>query len=174
MKNLIIIGILLIGNLVAGDSWSLNKRRGVAPATDKFYLAECASCHFGYQAGLLPSKSWKKIMGNLDNHFDTDASLEPEDTNTILEYLVNNSAEKFTNYKRSSRINNSISRSNTPIAITDTPYIIKKHEKIPSRLIRQKEVSSLANCKTCHTTANRGIYGERDINIPNYGRWDDD
>ena len=174
MKKLIFIGILLVGSLIAGDSFRSNQKRGVAPVTDKFYLAECASCHFGYQPGLLPSRSWKKVMGGLEDHFGTDASLEPEDINKILKYLVDNSAEKSTNYKRSKKINKSISRYDTPIAITKTPYIVRKHDEIPTRLIKQKEVSSLANCKTCHTTADRGIYGERDINIPNYGRWDDD
>lgn len=152
----------------------MGEKRGVAPALNENYINECASCHFGYQAGLLPNRSWEKIMGGLEDHFGTDASLEPEDVQTILKYLVDNSAEKFTNYKRSKRINNSISRYSTPIAITKTPYIVKKHDDIPSKLITQKEVSSLANCKACHTTADKGIYGERDINIPNYGRWDDD
>ncbi len=172
MKGLIFISVLLIGNLYA-DGWSWGQKKGVAPVTDKLYIEECASCHFGYQAGLLPSRSWKKVMSGLDDHFGTDASLEPEDNQKILKYLVNNSAEKFTNYKRSKRINNSISRYSTPIAITKTPYMIKKHKQIPIKLIKQKEVSSLANCKTCHTTADKGIYRERDILIPNYGKWDD-
>jgi hypothetical protein len=150
------------------------ERRGVAPVTNDFYAKECASCHFAFQPGLLPSRSWKKLMGDLENHFDTDASLEPEDNKKILRYLVRNSAEKFTNYKRSRKINNSIYRDETPIAVSDTRYFIDKHRDIRKKLITQKEVGSLANCMACHKTADRGLYGERDINIPNYGKWDDD
>ena len=150
-----------------------SSKKGVAPVTNDFYIKECGSCHFAYQPGLLPERSWVKLMKNLDNHFDSDASLEPEDNKKILDYLVENSAEKHTNYKRSRKIYRSIGSNETPIAVTDTPYFIKKHREIRKDLITQKQVKSLSNCKACHTTAERGIYGERDINIPNYGRWDD-
>ena len=171
MKKTILTSLLIAGSLVAG-SLTANKR-GVAPVSDSFYMKECASCHFAYQPGLLPSKSWEKMMGNLSNHFGTDASLEPVDNKTILKYLVENSAEKSTQYKRSKKINDSIPRNETPIAITETKYFIKEHRGIPSRLIEQKEVKSLANCMACHTTADTGSYSERAIKIPNYGKWED-
>ncbi|MCK4974986.1 MAG: diheme cytochrome c [Sulfurimonas sp.] len=173
MKKLILLSLLIAGSLYA-SSISFGERRGVAPVTDRFYEKECGSCHFAYQPGLLPSKSWRRVMGDLDNHFDTDASLEPEDNKKILRYLVKNSAEKFANYKRSRKINNSINRDEIPIAVSDTRYFIKKHRDIRRKLITQKEVGSLSNCVACHKTADKGLYGERDIRIPNYGRWDDD
>jgi Dihaem cytochrome c len=172
MKKLILISLLVAGSLYAGI-FDSREKRGVAPATDEFYIKECASCHFAYQPGLLPERSWVKLMGNLKDHFETDASLEREDNKKILKYLVDNSAEKFTNYKRSKKINKSIRSDEAPIAVTDTRYFIKEHRGIRKDLITQKEVKSLANCKACHTTAEKGLYGERDINIPNYGRWDD-
>lgn len=173
MKKLILLSLLVAGSLYA-SSLGFGERRGVAPVTDKFYEKECGSCHFTYQPGLLPGRSWKKVIKNLENHFDTDASLEPGDNKKILRYLVDNSAEKFSNYKRSRKINNSIYRDETPIAVTDTRYFIKKHRDIRKKLITQKEVGSLSNCMACHTTADRGSYSERDINIPNYGKWNDD
>ena len=173
MKKIIITAVLIAGSLFADSSSGWNQKSGVAEVTDKFYISECASCHFAYQPGLLPHKSWEKVMGNLSEHFGTDASLEPEDNQKILKYLVDNSAEKFRHYKRSRKINDSIASYDTPIAISKTPYFIKEHREIPSKLIKQKEVSSISNCTACHTTAQRGIYSERDINIPNYGKWDD-
>ena len=172
MKYLIIM-IALVSSLIAGSDYRSGKS-GVAMVTNEFYKMECGSCHFAYQPGLLPSRSWEKLMGDLENHFDTDASLEADDTNTLIEYLKSNSAEKFSNYKRSRKINNSISKYDTPIAISDTPYFVKEHRGIQTKLIEQKEVKSLSNCMACHTTAQKGIYSERDINIPNYGKWDDD
>jgi hypothetical protein len=53
------------------------------------------------------------------------------------------------------------------------PYFIRKHREIPRRIIKQKEVKTLSNCTACHTTAEKGVYSERAIRIPNYGRWDD-
>ena len=46
-------------------------------------------------------------------------------------------------------------------------------KEIRKNLITQKEVKGLFNCIACHTTADKGIYGERDIKIPNFGRWED-
>jgi hypothetical protein len=171
MKKLIIASLLVAGSLVADSFYG---KRGVAPVTDEFYKAECASCHFAYQPGLLPAKSWTKLMGDLSNHFNTDASLESADNQKILKYLLENSAEKSTQYKRSRKINDSIAKNETPIAVSKTRYFIQKHREIAPKLIEQKEVKSLANCMACHTTADKGSYSERDIKIPNYGRWEND
>lgn len=173
MKSIILGIVLLSVCLFAGDDYGYRGYKGVAPVTDKLYINECASCHFAYQPGLLPERSWVKLMANLQNHFDTDATLDSQEHQKILRYLVDNSADKATNYKRSRKINNSIRAYDTPIAVSDTPYFTKEHRKIRKDLIEQKEVKSISNCIACHTSADRGIYGERYINIPNYGRWDD-
>lgn len=173
MNKIILTLLLLSVSLLADDDYGYRGYKGVAPVTNKFYLNECASCHFGYQPGLLPERSWVKLMDNLENHFGTDASLEPEDNKKILKYLIENSADKFTNYKRSRKIYKSIRSYDTPIAVSDTPYFIKEHRGIRKDLVEQKEVMSISNCMACHTSADRGIYSERYINIPNYGRWDD-
>ena len=55
MKYLIVLSIF-IGSLFAQD---------VAPVNNELYVKECGYCHFAYQAGLLPSSSWNKIMSNL-------------------------------------------------------------------------------------------------------------
>lgn len=174
MKKLILISLLLAVSLMAESYYGFGSKRGVAPVSDGFYKTECASCHFGYQPGLLPAKSWTKLMGDLSNHFGTDASLEAVDNQRILKYLVENSAEKSTQYKRSKKINDSIAVNETPIAVSKTKYFVRKHREISKRLIVQKEVKSLSNCMACHTTADKGIYSERAIKIPNYGRWEDD
>jgi len=172
MRALIFIFVLFSTGLFA-DDYGYSYSKGVAPVSNELYKNECASCHFAYQPGLLPERSWIKLMSNLEDHFDTDASLEPEDNKKILRYLIDNSADKFTNYKRSRKINQSIRSYDTPIAVSQTPYFKKEHREIRKDLITQKEVKSLSNCMACHTTADKGIYSERYINIPNYGRWDD-
>ncbi|MFA9374721.1 MAG: diheme cytochrome c [Poseidonibacter sp.] len=169
--KLLIITLLFLSNLFSSEYAS--SKVGVKPVDNELYKNECSACHFDYQPGLLPSKSWKKIMSNLENHFDTDASLDNEDFQTISEYLEKNSAEKAMNYKRSRRIVNSIASNEIPQSITKVRYIIKKHNEIRPSLITQKEVKGLFNCTACHTTAQKGIYSERDIIIPNFGRWED-
>jgi len=165
MKKLILAAISTATILFA--------QSGVKPVDNKLYTKECGSCHFDFQPGLLPEKSWLKMMSNLENHFGTDASLAKEEHDTLVGYLRINSSDKAMEYKRSRKMTQSISFYDTPIKITEVPYFIKKHREIPKRMITQNEVKTLSNCAACHTTAQKGIYSERAIKIPNYGRWDD-
>lgn len=163
MKSLIFLSTLSL-TLFALD---------VKPVTNETYKNECSACHFAYQPGLLPSNSWNKIMANLENHFNTDASLDNADFKIIKDYLNENSAEKAMEYKRSRKIVNSIRNGDIPKSISKTPYMIRKHDELRANMINQPEIKGLFNCVACHTTAQKGIYSERDINIPNYGRWED-
>lgn len=169
--------IILLASALFADDYGYNNnikpsKKGVAPVNNALYLKECGSCHFAYQPGLLPENAWVKMMNNLENHFDTDASLAKKDWISISNYLNQNSAEKNMEYKRSSRIVNSLRGQPIPDSISKTPYMIEKHNEIRPSLITQKEVKGIFNCIACHTTADKGIYSERDIKIPNYGRWE--
>ena len=170
MKYLIFLA-LIINSLLASDNF--NTKTDVAPVKNDLYIKECGSCHFPYQAGLLPANAWNKMMTNLENHFNSDASLNEADLQTLTKYLNDNSAEKNMQYKRSNRIVSSLAKNQIPDSISTTPYMIKKHEDIRKDLITQNEVKGLFNCIACHKTADKGIYGERDINIPNFGKWED-
>lgn len=174
MKLLLLITFLLSVSFADDDNYKGTKptKKGVAPVNNALYLKECGSCHFAYQPGLLPQNAWNKMMNNLENHFNTDATLAEEDFISISNYLKNNSAEKNMDYKRSSRIVNSLRGRPIPDSISQTPYMIEKHSEIRPSLITQKEVKGIFNCIACHTTADKGIYNERDIKIPNYGRWE--
>ena len=170
MKYLIFLTIFL--NSLFAESYS-SGRTDVAPVNNQLYIKECGSCHFPYQPGLLPTNSWKKMMVNLDKHFETDATLAPEDFETLSKYLNDNSAEKNMQYKRSNRIVSSLLPGQEADSISTTPYMVQKHREIRKDLITQPDVKGLFNCMACHTTADKGIYSERAINIPNFGRWED-
>lgn len=170
MRYLVFIPIFL-SFLFADDGFSA--KTDVAPVNNQLYIKECGSCHFPYQAGLLPANAWNKMMTNLENHFNSDASLSLENFQTISKYLNDNSAEKNMQYKRSNRIVSSLNANQVPDSISTTPYMVKKHREIRKDLITQPEVKGLFNCIACHTTADKGLYGERDIKIPNFGKWED-
>jgi len=170
MKYLIFLA-LIINSLLASDNF--NTKTDVAPVNNQLYIKECGSCHFPYQPGLLPSNAWNKMMTNLENHFNSDASLNEADLQTLTKYLNDNSAEKNMQYKRSNRIVSSLLPGQVADSISTTPYMVQKHREIRKDLITQPDVKGLFNCMACHTTADKGIYSERAINIPNYGRWED-
>lgn len=146
--------------------------RGVAPVSNPLYTKECASCHFGYPAGLLPSASWRHIMRTLTQHYGTDASIGESERAQIENFLVQNASET-SNYKRSVKITRSLQSGVLYTSLTQIPYLQRKHRKIDKNLINQKEVRSLARCAACHRDAEKGEFSKRTVNIPNYGAWRD-
>lgn len=137
------------------------------------YKEECASCHMAYPAWLLPSRSWQKIMAGLENHFGEDASLDAASLQSISQYLQDNSAETSP-ARRARKILRSTSQDNTPVRITELPYIQRKHREVPDKLINgNPKVKSLSNCAACHQTAAQGVFDDDHVRIPGYGRWDD-
>jgi len=168
-------GVLTIPVVFSDDDRREYHQRsvGVAPVTSPIYKEECSSCHMAYPPGLLPARSWKKIMAGLESHFGDNAELEPDTFKSISEFLVSNSADD-SNYRRSRKIMRSLSDKDVPIRISETPYIINKHDEIPDKLIKyNKKVNSLSNCSACHNKAEQGLFSEHGVNIPGFGRWDD-
>ncbi len=148
-------------------------QKSVDRAANTLYVNECAACHMAYQPEFLPKRSWKKMMKGLDNHFDVDATMDPTDHTILSQYLQENAADAKHIDRTFARFARSISDSHTPLRITEIPKFKREHREIPQRLIKQKEVKSLANCVACHQGADKGSYDEHSISIPNYGRWDD-
>lgn len=170
-------GTLLIAAPVfaAQDSMSewlftIDRMKGIKPATDRKYLKECGDCHFAYQPGLLPAKSWQKLLtaDALKNHFGENAELDPATREAILDYAVNNAAETSW-YKRSRKIAVATEKGPAPLRITELRYISRVHHEIPEKMIKgNKDVKSLAMCNTCHTQADKGVFDSDTVNIPNY------
>lgn len=141
---------------------------GVKTVENELYNEECGSCHFAYQPGLLPSRSWKKLMENksLQNHFEEDISYDDKKIlNELTNYLISNAADK-SKYKRSIKINRSIPSSSTPIRISEAPYIKRKHHELSTKVIKQDAVGSLGNCTACHNSAQTGDYDDDNVTIP--------
>ncbi len=180
----IAVGALtLISQIVLSDDDHHERRRGnssserpvdVGPVTNAAYAKECGQCHFAYPPGLLPERSWRKIMNNLNSHFGDNAELPPNDRDQIMSYLVGNSAEHG-NYRRSEKIIKTVGASDVPMRITDLSYFRNKHSEVPDRLIKgNKQVGTLANCSACHTRAGEGSFSEHEVKIPGGGRWEND
>ena len=130
-----------------------------------YYEEECGACHFVYQPELLPSASWVKILENLDDHFGEMIELDDDSRKTIAAYLKSNSAE-YSSAKRAVKIMRSL-RNQVPLKITDIPYIIEKHHEISPNILKRESIGSLSNCIACHTTAEKGIYEDDNVKIPN-------
>lgn len=178
-----LIFLALFASLMAKDEFFGGEKKGkkeVAPVSNELYKKECASCHFGYQPGLLPKASWEHIMSTLDKHYGVDASLENSNVKALNEYILPNSAEYAQEYKRSAKITKSLRPGELYTSITQIPYIKKKHEDVnswleknPKGIIAKKEVKTMANCSACHKKADNGVFSKKTVEIPTYGAWRD-
>lgn len=148
---------------------TFSRQKEVQPVDNKTYADECGSCHYAYPPGLLPSKSWAKLLDEkaLSDHFGENASLDKDTLKVIYDYAMDNAAEK-TWYKRSRKIALA-TEDETPIRITEVSYIKRKHHDIPEKMIKgNKDVKSLSYCNACHTKADKGIFDNDTVSIPNY------
>ncbi len=150
-----------------------NRSNYVSAVTDPLYKEECGSCHMVYPPGLLPARSWDKMMLELENHFGDNAELDADTHRKITQFLLTNSADK-SEYRRSKKFSRSVSSNEVPIRITEIPYFKHEHDEIPARMVAGNDkVNSLSQCDACHRQADQGRFDEHDVRIPGYGRWDD-
>jgi len=141
-------------------------KRLFKPVDNPTYKEICGECHFAYQPELLPSGSWEKILAGLSDHNGEEIEIDQESKKIIYEYLKANGAEN-SSAKPAVKIIKSL-RGQTPMRITDVPYIRHKHEDddIPADAFTRKSVGSMSNCIACHTTAENGIYDDDNVVIP--------
>jgi len=146
------------------DDHEEHESKYLAPVTNEVFRQECGACHFAYQPGLLPAGSWEKILSNLPSHFDGEVSLDQETKKIISEYLRSNAAE-HSSAKRSRKIIRSLN-GQTPLRITETPYIREKHHELDSSIFSRQSIGSRSNCIACHPTAEQGNYDDDFVKIP--------
>ena len=150
-----------------------NKSSALATTTNPVYKEECGSCHMAYPPGLLPAKSWNKLMSELEHHFEDNAELDVQTAQSISQYLLTNSAEQ-THSRDAVKFFQSIESSQTPIRISDIPYFKHEHDELPQRMVtKNPEVKSFSQCNACHAEAEQGYFNEHEVNIPGFGQWDD-
>lgn len=144
-----LVALLLATGAAAGDH-----RYPLAPA----YVAECGSCHVAYPPALLSAADWATTMQNLDRHFGSDASLDPEVHKAIAAILQ---AQASTRSKHTA--------GGTAPRLTATLWFQKEHraEKLRRHQAQPApatpQSTPLAQCNTCHARADQGDFGENSL-----------
>jgi len=147
-------------------SWGSDGIASFPPVTHAPARSECAACHMAYPAGLLPARSWKRMMGELDRHFGEDASLAPQEVESIARYLADNAADSPQANRLMNRIASGIAPGATPQRFSETPFFGYLHDEVPAGVWKRKGIASKSNCVACHTRAEQGSFVEREIRIP--------
>lgn len=124
------------------------------------WKAECASCHTLYHPGLLPERSWRKLMSGLDKHFGDNASLDPPTQQEITGFLVQHSARGGSRYAKS------IPAGAAPLRMTETAWFKRDHHEVRADVWKRPKVGSPSNCMACHKGAEQGDFSERGVAIP--------
>lgn len=157
--------------------WLLEFKRtkGVEPVANAQYEEECGSCHFAYQPGLLPARSWEKLLTGsaLQDHFGENAELDADTLRVVHDYAVAHAADK-SHYKRSRKIAHATENGEAPLRISEVSYFKRVHEKLSDDMVRNNAgVKSISNCDKCHTGAVDGVYDDDTVAIPNFPDWRD-
>jgi hypothetical protein len=130
-----------------------------APVTDPVVKEECGGCHLAFAPSMLPAASWQRMMGQLNDHFGDDASVDAQTARRITDYLVANAADTAGD-RHGGRMLRGVSLDNPPLRITELPRWQREHRKVRDWEWQDKKVGSKANCVACHADAASGYYEE--------------
>lgn len=109
-----------------------------------------------YPPGMLPASSWSRMMKGLDQHYGTDASLDPAMVRQISVWLEAHAQAPTSACARHLRkiaspslhgLNASTATSNPPCG-------------------KRASIGSRANCMACHTRADQGDFDDDRVRIP--------
>lgn len=150
-------GALLV--LAATAAWGDGGRQLPADMP-KAYTQECAACHTAYPPGMLPRASWSRIMSGLDRHYGTDASLDAATLQQLDAWLQAHAGT----YKK-------VREDPPDDRITRAPWFEREHRKVEAATWQLPSVKSAANCAACHAGADRGVYDDDDLRIPEGLSW---
>lgn len=116
------------------------------------WKAECGSCHVAYPPQLLPAASWSALFAGLNDHFGSDATLDPAVAAQLLDYAKTNAARA--------------AGPNPPLRVTETRWFQHEHDEVGAATWSRPAIGSAANCAACHRGAEQGNFDEDQIRIP--------
>ena len=120
------------------------------------YMQECGACHTAYPPALLPARSWQRLMGGLDRHYGTDASL---DAGTLRQLDTWLQAHAGTDGRGAGP-------PPPQDRITRSAWFERKHRQIDPAVWRLGSVGSPARCAACHAGADRGRFSDDELRLP--------
>jgi mono/diheme cytochrome c family protein len=143
------LGLVHMGAALADGGRAMP--RMVPPA----YTQECASCHTAYPPGMLPARSWERVMGGLDRHYGTDASLDAATVQQLSAWLQSNAGAS-----------RRVAEEPPQDRITRSAWFEREHRKVEPAVWKLPSVKSAANCAACHAGAEQGRFDEDDLRLP--------
>ena len=154
LRHLQVAAVLVLVGVCARASAEEEHHTPRVPLLPK-YQQECASCHLAYPPGMLPAASWQRLLGSLQHHYGTDASLDAATLKQLSTWLNANAG--------SGRRSGSAPPEDR---ITRSAWFVHEHGEVTAATWKRPDVKSAANCTACHTQADKGDFNEHSIRIP--------
>lgn len=148
LRTLASLLALLVGGLAHAE-------HGYAVAPHAKHQQECSGCHVAYPPGLLPAASWAHIMGNLNKHFGTDASLDAATTADIEAWLKANAGTGRRAHEAPPQDR-----------ITKSVWFVRQHDEVSAGTWKRASIGGPSNCSACHAGAAKGNFNEHEVRIP--------
>lgn len=142
--------LLVAWTAAHADSGSMLPRN-----TPPSYMQECASCHVAYPPGMLPARSWQRVMSGLVKHYGSDAAIDAALEQQIGDWLQMHAGT----YKR-------VREEPPQDRITRSAWFERKHRKLAPAVWVDPSVKSAANCGACHPGAEQGRYDDDELRYP--------
>ncbi|MDD3765281.1 MAG: diheme cytochrome c [Nevskiales bacterium] len=149
-SKILLVGATLAAGITTPAALADQERFAMTHPT---WNEECGSCHVAYPPQLLPAASWEALLGDLGNHFGSDASLDPATAAELLAYARMHASART-------------AAGEPTLRITRTRWFLHEHDEIGPATWQRPAIGSPANCAACHRGADSGDYSERRIKIP--------
>lgn len=132
-----------------------DSREMPARAMPPAYVQECGACHMAFPPGMLPARSWGRLMAGLDKHYGTDAALDEPTRRAIDAWLQAHAGT-------SKRVHEEPPQER----LTRSAWFERKHREVAPEVWKRPAVNSRANCMACHTRADQGDFDDDRVRIP--------
>lgn len=129
------------------------------------WRAECGACHLAFQPGMLPARSWRRMLAQQNDHFGEDLFLGKATLATLEAFLTANAAERQAT-EAAWYVNHTTPSEATPLRITRTPYWQHKHASLPDDVWARDGVYGKSDCAACHLDAAAGTFRDGAMQVP--------
>ena len=123
--------------------------------TPPAYAQECGACHVALPPGLLPARSWQRLMAGLGQHYGVDASLDAATLQPLAAWLQANagSGRRMREEPPQDRI-------------TRSSWFEHEHRQIDAAVWQMPSVKTAVNCAACHVGAEQGRFDDDALRQP--------
>lgn len=129
-------------------------------ADDPAWRTECGSCHTAYPPALMSAPAWRRIMGALDRHYGSDATMDAATVARVASFLEVNAGAPGRAASVSPAPDPRLPR------VADGAWFAKEHREVSLAARTRPGIRGLGDCGACHAGADRGDFSERAVRVP--------